>query len=144
MMKQHNFEIPLYAEPSQHFKNFVKKLGNPSKTCMISYWRGKLTFNSNELDEKASVVPVHSTFSEDKLKKIEKNISLFSSKFNVAMSLPENSVTINIQLFSDISEEYIHKYGKNVKAILQVTFSCNELAAEIALTNFFTVIDSSR
>lgn len=148
-MYTHTFELPLYVEPSQHFKRFLKDLGNPlSKQCMVSYWQDqeKLTFSSKELDEnehKASVVPISFDLPANKRRQVERNVSSFASKFNSSMALRGNDLEIVMELISDISQEDANHYDKNVKAVLRLTIFSKSLAKKIALESFFTVIDSS-
>ena len=148
-MYKHTFEVPLYVEPSQHFKRFLKNLGNPfSKQCMVSYWQNqeKLTFSSKELDDekerKASVVPISSDLSVSKRRQLERNVSSFASKFNSSMALRGNDLEMSMELVN-ISQEDVNHYGNALKSVLRLTIVSKSLAKEIALKNFFMVIDSS-
>lgn len=140
-MKQHVFEVPLYVRPSAYFQKFLRDLGNPMEHhCEVKYWRKKLTFFSSTLDQdgrKASVSPFAGSLSESEIRHLEKHdIYLFASKFNATMSLrPRGDLDVSLELITD--------YASDEAARLRVTVTCGSLATEMALDNFFMIIDSS-
>ena len=147
MKSIHNFEVPLFVEPSQQFKRFFKEMRHPIDTASVSvsYWREKLTFafRSKDGDErKSSVRPFPHTFVESRREHLENTISSFASKLNCTMSLIGDDC--NMYLFlADLSNEEKTVYGTDTIAIIRCVVICRSVAKEMALTNFFTVVDMS-
>ena len=143
MTTMHTFEVPVYSRISKNFKEFIDSLGSPiTESCMVQFWRGKLTFSSTSLDTKVSVVPIPS---EGELSTILSQVALFATKFNISMSIRGLDMDTNIQLITDteLTDTDISSYQTVPNAIIRVTVTCKNVATEIALNNFFMVLRPS-
>lgn len=143
----HNFEVPLFVEPSQQFKRFFKEICHPIDAASVSanYWMEKLTFTFHSEDGKerrSFTSPFPSNFAKLRRERFKKTISAFVSKLNCAMSLVGKDCDVYINL-ADLSDEEKTVYGKDTITLIKVTVICKSVAKELALTNFFTVVDMS-
>lgn len=149
MKSQHTFELPLYLAPSNYFRGFLADLGNPIEhECSVTFWNEKLTFffcSQDANGRKASITPFPRTFSNERRQQCLMLTSMFSSKFNATMSVcSRGGVDVNLRLVhGPFSDEERKTYGNDLLALLDVTVTCKSLAADLALANFFTVIDCS-
>lgn len=131
----HILELPLDKEVSRQtkFLSFLKDLENPIQYTFVSqYFKGRFRVSaatmpngSNHLGRTASAKVKDSVS--------ELAISRFASKLNVAMSLDSKSRDISVYL--DTSD--------NGKSVLTAEIRTKTLAAEMALTNVWAVIESS-
>lgn len=149
LKSQHTFELPLYLGVSNYFRGFLADLGNPIELeCEVTFWKEKLTFFSRfqgSDGRKASITPFPRTFSDERQKQALTLTSVFASKFNATMSVcSRGGVDVSISLIhGPFSEEERKIYGDDLVVLLIVNVTCKSLAADLALTNFFTVIDCS-
>ena len=149
-MSLHSFEVPLFAEPSPHFKRFIREIvPSDLSSLFVSYWCDKLTFTFHSKKDKeakehmASLKPFPPTFDGEQKKKLQKVLSSFASKFNCSFALvgPDCNVHLSLTGSSDLSDPTV--YGDGLVALLTVTVICDSVAVEMALNNFFMVIDTS-
>lgn len=138
-MKQPNIytlELPLDKEVSRQtkFLSFLKDLGNPIQYTFVSqYFKGRFRVSSADMPNgddafgrTASVKVMHGIS--------ELQISRFASKLNVAMSLDSKSRDITLFVDTTFNSKY---------PILKAEIKTKTLAAEMALTNVWAVIESS-
>lgn len=92
--------------------------------------------------EETSVVPVSEQFSKTRYSKLIKKVSIFTSKFNCSMSLLNKDCEIFIDLAKP-TETDKELHGKDVVTLIKVQVICKSTATEIALSSFFTVVESS-
>lgn len=142
-----SFEAPLYRHPSEHLRNFMKKLEKRPVPCH-AVWREdqKLTFYISK-SEKATVTPF--------LKKSKKNKTVlnkmpaFASKFNVTnIAAVKNEAIMKFELLSledlkNRGENLDPIYGEGVVCVMRVTVICVNEEAENVLLNFFGILDIS-
>ena len=132
-------ELPLHGDVSRTFKSFVKDLGNPIKFDFISqFFNGRLRLSSatmphpngsigrtNRTGRTASVLPRSDIDIHE--------ISKFASKLNVAMSLSTESRDIILEV----------SRATDSLTVLRAIIIPKTIAAEMALNNVWTVIESS-
>lgn len=143
-----SFEAPLYRHPSEHLRNFMKKLENSPVPCH-AVWRRedkKLTFYISK-SEKATVTPF--------LKKSKKSDTVvnkmpaFASKFNVTnIAAVKNEAVMKFELLSleDLKERGENLdpiYGEGVVCVMRITVFCINEEAEAVMLNFFGILDIS-
>lgn len=129
--------LPLEQEPSNSFKRFVKDLQEASdSTCYAQYWKdkNKVQFSSNNLVNKNGTLGRHSFVIPMELGLEPNEIESFSTRFNMAMSLPQSQREIFFEIF-DVNNSYCKKRYY----VLQITVSVKTVAAKITLDNFFTL-----
>ncbi len=138
---QYVLEVPVFTRISPRFKEFLAKLGTPtvSQQCDVKFWHNKLTFSANGIEKRVSISPFVSSFSETERVALEKLISAFASKFNCCMALSsKGDVSVKIEIISPTNETF---FEKKVSSRIRVTIDCHTIAAEMALHNFFLVVD---
>lgn len=142
-----SFEAPLYRQPSEHLRNFMRKLKDKPVQCH-AVWRDdqKLTFYISK-SEKATVVPF--LRKGKKTKTVVNKMPAFASKFNVTnIATLKNEAEMDFEL---LSREDLEKrgesldpiYGEDVVCVMRITvFFINEDARNVLL-NFFGILDIS-
>lgn len=147
MKTLHSFEVPLFVEPSQHFRRFITEIfPSDASSISASYWQDKLTFtfrSNDNKERKASLKPFPVNFDIEQKAQLQKTVSSFASKFNCSMSLVGEDCEVQLSLITDSMALIEANYDEQTIAILRVTVTCNSVPVEIALTNFCTVIDMS-
>lgn len=142
----HLFEVPLYTEPSRRFNSFIKAVEHPTVTSSLmgKYWKGRLSFicYTDGKKRETSVVPIPEHISKTRYAKLVKKVSIFTSKLNCSMSLLSKDCKIFIELAKPIEPDK-ELYGKDVVALIKVQVICKSTPAELALSSFFTVVESS-
>lgn len=137
-MKQpniHILELPLDKEVSRQtrFLSFLKDAGNPLQHTFVSqYFKGRFRVSAANMpngDDKLGRTASAKVRNGVK----ELAISRFASKLNVAMSLDSKSRDISIFIDTSVSG----------KPVLKAQIKTKTLAAEMALTNVWSVIESS-
>lgn len=133
MKPDYILELPLPGDVSSTFKSFVKDLGTPVKfDCLCQFFKGRLKLSSaNMHNTDGSIGRTASVRPRDDVETCE--ISRFASKFNVAMSLSSDSRDIWIEVVSP---------AKGL-TVLRATITIKTLAETLALTNIWTIIDTS-
>lgn len=147
MKTLHSFEVPLFVEPSQHFRRFINEIiPLDVSSIFASYWQDKLTFTFRSDDNKertASLRPFPINFDIERKTQLQKTVSSFASKFNCSMSLVGEDCKVRLFLITDSMALSEASYDDKPIAILKATVACSSVPAEIALANFCTVIDMS-
>ncbi len=140
---EHIVEIPLFCKVSKHFKDFLQEMGNPISpdwNVQAQYWRKRFTFFARRHsveEKKASITPCSPDFSQEEIEDMEKKLSQFASKVNFCSST-KGEVEMSIELISPL-EAY---HGRVVTAKLRLTVRCNSVTSELALRNFFSIVDN--
>ena len=144
----HTFEVPIYVVPEEGFRENMKLFSQSLAVpiASVQYWRDKLTFTSiSETGEEISfsITPILRGLSKSRASKVWQQISNFASKFNCAMSLIEkDGIQLSVDVI-DASDEDKITYGKKVCCIIKAKVVVATLPLELALDNFFRVIDMS-
>jgi len=142
----HTLEVPFYVEPSQQFERFIKRLNRSqgSSLFFVKYWKGKITFTLDSRDNEytISICPFPINFDELRKIDIEKSISAFCSKLNCANAFLGKDCDLYVKLAKP-DDEHVDIYGKDIKFLIIVTIICRSTAVEMAIDNFFTVVDMS-
>lgn len=130
----HTLELPLNPELHQtRFRSFLKDLGSPTQFDFLAqYFRGRLKFSAANMPNAdgnfgrtVSVLPA---------KELEiLQIARFTSKLNVVYSINTQDRDISLELVEAEPNQIVFK----------ATITLKTLAAEMALTNIWAVIDSS-
>jgi len=147
--RSYTFELPLYVQPTEDFRQFIKDLGSPLKhACEITYYTdGKLLFFSRTLPEKDNTLGKQVSFTPfDKKKstpesaeKFIRNVSTFASFFHCSIVPPEDRRLIFIDLSDDTTN-----YQRNVKAVLKVTSIALDEGTISLYESFFSCFDPNR
>lgn len=145
----HTFEVPLFEVPSDDFLETMQcfSMSQTYSSAFIEYVYQKLFFSFVTTDGKIHTCTVKlfpDNFPKLLENKLLRQISVFASKFNCAMCLKDKDegyqMTINI---SNPSSNDFAIYDMEIQYILKVTIIITSLPVEMALNNFFVVIDSS-
>lgn len=142
----HQFEVPLYVEPSLHFERFMKKILHPlyESSISVKYWRDKLsfTFHTSTGTECSHSVEIFPTdFKDSRKKKLTRHVASFTSKLNCIASLLGTDCEMFIVLATP-SEEEKGLFGNDVIKTIRVNVICRNVAKNLAISNFFTVVDT--
>lgn len=113
--------------------NFFSKVGSPvvNHYCLVQYIKGNLELYSPDFPKKVLLKPA--TFLD------EKTISRNCSKFNIVSSIASSHNNCSYTL-SIVDAELDGQVLSNTK-VLKMTVTVNDLAAEMALRNLFTLFD---
>lgn len=137
--------LPLYKEPSAHFKRFMNSLkGSDGPVKYLSQWaNGKLTFLPSVVVYKEDVQLYRASLSSEALRNPSSNsvcvkdVSKFCSMFNMLSSIQgvkSNKCTMHIDL-TEKEEEF-----PNSLYVLMVSFETKDLAISIGVDNFFKLL----
>jgi len=131
----YTLELPLDKEVARQtkFLSFLKDLGNPIQHTFVSqYFKGRFRVAASDmLKGDGSLGRTASTKVMENVSEL--TISKFASKLNVAMSIDAMSRDISIRI----------RLAPDATPILTVEITPKDLAAQMALTNVWSVIDSS-
>lgn len=139
-MENHTIYLPLYEEPSTHFKNFVSKMQGSSylPNYLALFSQNRLTFFPSVATDEESPLRKASTAIPTTSTKREKEVSKFVTQFNMLSSISSGrhsgKCTLDIS-FSEMPE----KFPKSTN-VLVVSLSTNDLAVSMAIDNLFKVL----
>lgn len=133
MKPDYVLELPLPGDVSSTFKSFVKDLGAPVKfDCLCQFFKGRLKLSSaNMPNSDGSTGRTASVRPRNDVDNCE--ISRFASKFNVAMSLSSDTRDIFVEVVSP----------SQGLTVLRTIITVKTLAEKLALSNIWTIIDTS-
>ena len=129
--------LPLYKEPSAHFKRFMNSLkGSDGPVKYLSQWaNGKLTFLPSVVVYKEDVQLYRASLSSEALRNPSSNsvrvkdVSKFCSMFNMLSSIQ------GVKSNKCKEEEF-----PNSLYVLMVSFETKDLAISIGVDNFFKLL----
>lgn len=143
-----SFEAPLYRHPSEHLRNFMRRLKEKNAPCH-AVWREndqKLTFYISK-SEKATVIPFLKK--SKKMPTVVNKMPAFASKFNVTnIATLKKQVEMDFELLSredleNRGESLDPIYGEDVVCVMRITvYFINEDSMNVLL-NFFGILDIS-
>ncbi len=138
-MENYTIYLPLYEEPSAHFKNFVNKMQGSSYLphYLALFSQNRLTFFPSVATDKESPLRKASTAIIPTSSKRAKEISKFVTQFNmlsIVTGRHSGKCTLDIS-FSEMPE----KFPKSTN-VLVVNLSTNDLAVSMAIDNLFKVL----